>query len=120
MNAARAQTPPFQVIIAHSLGIYSSALAGLLQEIRPALMVRRVEIDELHDSARSTPGALVIADRVNEAIEDCAIASILYYPDQQNVAVVIAGGLSRTIENPAWEDLLEVIDHVVAGVRTTV
>jgi hypothetical protein len=112
--------PPFQVIIAHSLGTYSSALAGLLQAIRPALSIRRVEIDELDDCVCHSPGALVIADRVSAAAEDCAGASILYYPDQRNVAVVSSDGRIRTIENPALEELLDEIDLVVAEVGTTV
>jgi hypothetical protein len=120
MDATRAQPSPFQVIIAHSLGTYSSALAGLLQAIRPALSVRRVEMDELDDCVCRTPGALVIADRVNTESASCASASILYYPDQQNVAIVHAGGVARTIENPAWDELLDVIDRVVAGFGTTV
>jgi len=106
---------PVRVLIAHSLNTYASSLAGLLQEIRPSLDIERVEIAELDDRLSSAPGALVIVDRSSETIDQRAGACILYYPDQRNVAIVRYGPLARTIENPAWEDMLAAIDSVVAG-----
>jgi hypothetical protein len=106
---------PIRVLIAHSLNTYASSLAGLLQEIRPALAIERVEIDDLDDRIATVPGALVIADRTSDAIDERAAACILYYPDQRNVAIVRSGSAPRTIENPAWEDMLSAIDSAVAG-----
>ena len=111
---------PVRVLIAHSLNLYASSLAGLLQEIRPALDIERVEYDDLGDRLSATPGTLVIADRTSDVIDQRAGACILYYPDQRNVAIVRSGSTSgstpRTIENPAWEDMLSAIDSVVAGI----
>jgi len=106
---------PVRVLIAHSLNTYASSLAGLLHEIRPALAIERVEVDDLDDRLATTPGALVIADRTSDAIEQRAGACILYYPEQRNVAIVRNGPSPRTIENPAWEDVLSAIDSAVAG-----
>jgi hypothetical protein len=107
---------PVRVLIAHSLNLYASTLAGLLHEIRPALEIERVEFDDLGDRLSVTPGALVIADRTSDVIDQRAGACILYYPNQQNVAVVRSGPMPRTIENPAWEDMLSAIDSAVAGI----
>src|SRR5690348_2827059 len=106
---------PVRVLIAHSLKTYAPTLAGLPQEIRPLLEIERVEVDDLDDRLATAPGALVIADRSSDAIDQRAGACILYYPDQQNVAIVRSGPAARTIENPAWEDMLSAIDSAVAG-----
>jgi len=107
---------PVRVLIAHSLNLYASALAGLLQEIRPALDIERVEFDDLGDRLSASPGALVITDRTSDEIDQRAGACILYYPDQRNIAVVRSGPAPRTIESPAWEDMLSAIDSAIAGI----
>ena len=107
---------PVHVLIAHGLNTYASSLAGLLREIRPALDIERVDFEDLGDRLSATPGALVIADRTSDVIDQRAGACILYYPDQRNVAIVRSGSTPRTIENPAWEDMLSAIDSVVAGI----
>ena len=107
---------PVSILIAHSLGTYASTLAGYLKVLRPHFTIERVEIDDLDACIARIPGALVIADRISDLAQTAAAAYILYYPDQMNIAVINAHGASRTIENPAWDDVLDAIDRVVAGI----
>ena len=109
---------PVSILVAHSLGTYASSLVGYLKELRPQFHIERVEIDELDARVAGTPAALVIADIVSDCAKSSAAAYILYYPDQRDIAVVSTKGPSRTIENPAWDDVLAAIDCAVAGIAS--
>ena len=103
---------PVSILIAHSLGLYASALVALLKELRPHYEIERLEPDELDDRVAEATAALVIADKLSEQTRSGAAAYILYYPDLTNVLEVGGYQPTCTIENPTWDALLSVSDSL--------
>jgi hypothetical protein len=105
--------PPFQVLISHQLSTYASALAGVLVHLRPQFLVEVVAPTDLTAGLLRWPNALLVTDCLPTAGVSGA-GWILYYPGQENVAIVNIGGIERQFDNPALEDILAELDAAAA------
>ena len=104
-------TSHLHVLISHALATYASALSGLLRHVRPHLDVRVVLPADLESELAKRPGAVVVSDVISPAIKRHSGGWILYYPDQQNLAIAEVGGFQRTLENPSLDDVLLFLDR---------
>ena len=105
----------FNVLIAHALTTYVSTLAGFLSFERPHFRVQMVDPLDLDGALARVPGAFVVSDVLSPPARQSGAGWILYYPDQQDVAIVNIDGTEQTIENPALEDVLSALDHAAYG-----
>jgi hypothetical protein len=103
-----------RVQVAHTLALYAEPLAVLLAERRPRFDVRRLDPAELDEAIAAAPGAIVVTDRLTPAIERHAGGWLLYYSEQENVAIAGGQGAPRRIEVPWFADTLAAIDRLVA------
>jgi len=106
-----AQKFQWHVLVSHALTAYASSLAGVLRHIRPQLDVRVVAPGDLECALSMLPGAVVVSDVISPAIRQKSSGWILYYPDQQNLAVAKVDGDERAMENPSLDDVLLALDR---------
>jgi len=104
----------FHVLITHNLTTYASALAGVLGQIRPHFHVLMVAPADLDGELVRFPDALVVSDSISPAVKGSSGGWILYYPNQENVAVVNVDGREHTVPNPVLEDVLTALDIAAA------
>jgi hypothetical protein len=101
------------VLIAHGLSLYSETLAQLLAERWHGLDIRLLDPAELEGVLVAAPGAIVVAECLTPAIEAHASGWLLYYPNEQNVAIAGGQGARRWIESPSLADILAAIDGLI-------
>lgn len=99
-----------QILIAHEMTLYSESLAILLAERWRGLDIRLLDPAELEDALIAEPGAIVIASRLTPAVTTHASGWIIYYPNQENVALTGDHGSQRAIEAPRLADIIAAID----------
>jgi hypothetical protein len=89
------------VVIAHELVTYSSLLADALARLRPCFDVHHVPALDLDATiTEKHAGAVVVTSELTHAVETHAAGWLLYYPRQENVAVVSGAPAPRRIEIP--------------------
>jgi hypothetical protein len=103
-----------RVLIAHALMVYAESLAVLLAERRPCLAIRLLAPAELEAAVAAAPGAVVVTDRLTQAVEAHASGWLLYYPDRENVSIDGGQDPPRRIEVPRFAEILRAIDGLVA------
>ena len=103
------------VVIAHELITYSSLLADALTLLRPCFDVHLVAAPDLDATITDgRAGAVVVTGELTSAVETHADGWLLYYPRQENVAVVSDVPAPRRIEIPTFDDVIAAIDGLVA------
>ena len=102
------------VLVAHEPRAYRQALATVLPDLRPRLRVHLVEPANLDAAAAELRPLLVVCGRLTPAVRAHAASWVVLYPGGADWADI--GGVlgERRIERPALDDLLAVIDALVA------
>lgn len=102
-----------RILIAHELALYGETLATLLSERWHSLDIQLLDPAELEGALIAAPGAIVVASRLTPAIMAHTSGWIIYYPDQENVALAGDQGSQRSIEVPGLADILAAIDGLL-------
>ena len=103
------------VVVAHELITYSSLLAEALTRLRPCFEVHLVAAPDLDATITEWHAVVVVVTgELTPTVETHAAGWLLYYPRQENVAVVSDAPAPRRIDIPTFDDVIEAIDGLVA------
>ena len=102
--------PVLRVLVATETRSYREALAAVLPELRPRLVVHAVEPAALDELVALRPTALVVCGRLTAAVRAHARAWLVLYPDGEDRAVVSVEGHERAIAHPELADVLAAAD----------
>ncbi|MDP9372837.1 MAG: hypothetical protein M3Q65_10390 [Chloroflexota bacterium] len=100
-----------RIVVANDPRAYREAIAGVLQALRPQVVVVNVEPDDLDREVAEHPPQVVTCSRLTEVVQARSRSWVVLYPDGQAWSSINIAGQQTTVTGIEVDDLLAVADQ---------